>query len=83
MDEQETKKKPHVTPDTDKRRVKELPRDLNERVRFTLDLSRKQHRFLKKLAFEEEVNASAVVRALLAQLEEDEALAEAVEARLG
>ena len=82
MSERKTEKKPHATVSTDKRRVKELPRDLNERVRFTLDLSRKQHRFLKKLAFEEEVNASAVVRALLTQLEEDEALAEAVKARL-
>ncbi len=68
--------------DTDKRRVKELPRDLDERVRFTLDLSRKQHRFLKRLAFEEEVNASAVLRALLTKLEEDEALAEEVKAKL-
>ena len=51
-------------------------------VRFTLDLRREQHRFLKRYAFELEVNASAVLRTLLSLLEEEASLAERVQARL-
>jgi hypothetical protein len=51
------------------------------KVRFTLDLTRQQHRFLRRFAFDAEVDASAVLRALLALLEEDERLAKRVLAR--
>ena len=66
----------------DRRRVKELPEDPSERVRVSLDLSRQQHRFLKRFAFDEETDASAVLRALLGKLEEDETLAETIRERL-
>ena len=51
-------------------------------VRFTLDLTRPQHRFLKQFALDVEADASNVMRALLRLLEEDEALAKRVVARL-
>lgn len=53
-----------------------------QRVRFTLDLAREQHRFLKHFALDAEVDASVVVRVLLLILQEDEALAERVLQRL-
>jgi hypothetical protein len=46
------------------------------RIRYTLDLSPTQHRFLKRFAFDAEVDASAVVRALLTELEDDPQLAD-------
>jgi len=48
------------------------------RIRYTLDLSPEQHRFLKRFAFDAEVDASAIVRALLTELDRDFALAERV-----
>lgn len=45
------------------------------RVRYTLDLSPEQHRALKRFAFDAEADASAIVRALLAELGSDPALA--------
>jgi hypothetical protein len=62
---------------TDRRRALLLPQS-GKRVRFTLDLHLQQHKFLKRFALEAETDASAVVRALLARLEEDEALAESI-----
>jgi hypothetical protein len=47
-------------------------------VRYTIDLSREQHRFLKRFAFDAEVDTSKVVRALLTRLEEDPQLRDAV-----
>lgn len=47
-------------------------------VRFTLDLAREQHRFLKLFAVNAETDASVVVRALLTLLAEDAALARRV-----
>ena len=67
---------------TDKRRVKTLPRDPEERVRFTLDLSKDQHAFLRRFAFDQNADASAVLRTLLTQLEEDDALARTNKAKL-
>lgn len=52
------------------------------RVRVTLDLTRDQHGFLRRFAFETEADASAILRALLALLEEDSALATRVLARV-
>lgn len=52
------------------------------KIRMTVDLAREQHRFLRRFAFEAEVDASAVLRALLALLEEDKALANEVLARV-
>jgi hypothetical protein len=43
------------------------------RIRFTLDLSPEQHRFLKRFALDAEVDASLVARALLTLLESDAA----------
>ena len=48
------------------------------RVRYTLDLDRTQHRFLRLFALDAEVDASKVVRALLTLLEEDAALTKRV-----
>jgi hypothetical protein len=49
-------------------------REEERRVRYTLDLSREQHRFLKRFAFEAEVDASVVMRKLLALLATDDVL---------
>jgi hypothetical protein len=65
---------------TDGRRAVLLPQS-GKRVRFTLDLNPQQHKFLKRFALEAETDASAVVRALLAHLEEDEAMAELIRRR--
>jgi hypothetical protein len=46
-----------------------------KRVRYTLDLSKEQHRFLKQFALDADADASAVMRALLSILETDQALA--------
>lgn len=48
------------------------------RVRYTLDLSREQHRFLKYFAFDAGTDASVVMRALLALLQNDERVARRV-----
>ena len=48
------------------------------RVRYTLDLSPEQHRALKRFAFDAEADASAIVRALLAELGSDPVLARRV-----
>ncbi len=45
------------------------------RVRYTLDLSKEQHRFLKQFALDAEADASAILRALLALLQTDQELA--------
>ena len=58
------------------------PRQRERRVRYTLDLDRSQHRFLRQFALDAEVDASAVMRALLRLLAEDEALAKRVRATL-
>lgn len=50
----------------------------DRRVRYTLDLTREQHRFLRRFAFDAETDASVVMRALLALLESDEKLAQRV-----
>lgn len=47
-------------------------------MRYTLDLSREQHRFLKRYAFDAEINASVVMRALLALLKKDKTVARKV-----
>ena len=47
-------------------------------VRYTIDLSREQHRFLKRFAFDAEVDTSKVVRALLTHLEQNEDLRDVV-----
>lgn len=54
----------------------------NRPVRFTLDLAREQHRFLKLFALDAETDASVVVRALLALLAEDAVIAQRVLRRL-
>ena len=53
----------------------------NRKVRITVDLAREQHRFLRRFAFDAEADASSVLRALIALLEEDEGLARRVLAR--
>ncbi len=77
-----TREKPIRVGDEDKRRVKELPRDPGERVRVSLDLSKEQHKALKRFALEAETDASAVLRALLVRLEADQALADEIQAEL-
>ena len=77
-----TREKPIRVGDGDKRRVKELPRDPGERVRVSLDLSKEQHKALKRFALEAETDSSAVLRALLVRLEGDEALAKIIRAEI-
>ncbi len=77
-----TREKPIRVGGEDKRRVKELPRDPGERVRVSLDLSKEQHKALKRFALEAETDASAVLRALLVRLEADQALADEIQAEL-
>lgn len=48
------------------------------RFRFTLDLERGQHRFLKQFALDQEADASKVMRALLWLLEHDAQLGNVV-----
>ena len=48
------------------------------RVRFTLDLDPEQHKALKRFALEADADASEVMRILLAQLQSDTALQNAV-----
>lgn len=50
----------------------------DNRTRYTLDLTREQHRFLKLFALEAEVEASAVLRSLLGELEGDAQLADRI-----
>ena len=52
------------------------------RIRYTLDLSPEQHRFLKRFAFDTEVDASAIVRVLLTELDSNLALAERVRSQV-
>lgn len=47
----------------------------DRQVRFTLDLAREQHRFLKRFAVDAETDASVVMRALLTLLAEDATIA--------
>lgn len=54
----------------------------DRRVRFTLDLARPQHRFLKQFALDAEADASVVLRVLLSFLEEDGTLTKRVLARI-
>jgi hypothetical protein len=54
----------------------------DRRVRYTLDLSREQHRFLKRYALDVETDASVVMRALLALLQNDETVARKVRSEL-
>lgn len=53
-----------------------------KRVRFTLDLTRAQHRFLKLFAIDAETDASVVMRALLALLEQDSTVRERIHRQL-
>lgn len=48
------------------------------RVRFTLDLDPEQHKALKRFALEADADASEVMRTLLAQLQTDTVLRNAV-----
>ena len=58
------------------------PSAIDRRVRFTLDLARSQHRFLKQFALDAESDASVILRVLLSLLEEDELLTKRVLARI-
>lgn len=58
------------------------PPPAGKRIRYTLDLSPEQHRFLKRWAFDREVDASAVMRELLTELATDPDLAERVAERV-
>jgi hypothetical protein len=57
-------------------------RKRDRKIRVTLDLTREQHRFLRRFALDAEADASSILRALLALLEEDAALAANVRALL-
>lgn len=82
MRETTKREKPIRVEEADARRVAVLPSDPQQRVRFTLDLAKEQHKFLKRFAVEAETDASVVVRALLSRLEHDENLSAAIGAEL-
>jgi hypothetical protein len=67
-------------PDMDKRDWERPPKP--EKTRFTLDLDRDRHHFLKQHAVSLEADASQVLRALLDELREDPALAARVRDRI-
>ena len=52
-------------------------------ARFTVELPRPQHRFVKRFALEADTDASTVTRALLSLLESDHKLAEQVRSMVG
>jgi hypothetical protein len=54
----------------------------DRRIRYTLDLSREQHRFLRRYAFDAETDASVVMRVLLALLRTDKTVARKVRSEL-
>jgi hypothetical protein len=58
------------------------PPRAERRIRLTLDLTREQHRFIRRFALDAETDASSVLRMLLALLEEDSKLADQVLRRL-
>jgi hypothetical protein len=58
-------------------------RGRQRRVRVTVDLTREQHRFLRSFALDADADGSSVLRALLALLAEDRAIAKDIQARLG
>ncbi len=58
------------------------PPSRERRVRYTLDLSPEQHRSLKRFAFDTDVDASVVLRVLLAELSRDPQLAERVRSQV-
>lgn len=58
------------------RRPVELP------ARFTVELQRSQHRYLKRFAMDADSDASSVIRALLTLLEGDPGLRERVQERV-
>jgi hypothetical protein len=60
----------------------QAPEEPEKKVRFTLDLAKDQHKFLKMFALEAETDASAVMRVLLNRLEKDSDLAIKVKAEL-
>lgn len=82
MRETTKREKPIRVEEADARRVAVLPLDPQQRVRFTLDLAKEQHKFLKRFALEADTDASVVVRALLSRLERDEDFAAAIGAEL-
>lgn len=54
------------------------PTPTADRVRYTIDLVRPQHRFLKRFALEQDADVSAVLRAVLRLMEHDPVFADRV-----
>jgi len=52
-------------------------------ARFTVELPRPQHRFVKRFALEVDSDASSVTRALLTLLESDQQVAEKIRGMVG
>jgi hypothetical protein len=50
----------------------------DRKIRITVDLTRDQHRFVRRFAFDADADASSVFRVLLSLLEEDAKLAKRV-----
>jgi hypothetical protein len=71
---------PRATPTSSPYLNPEPPARPEKPIRFTLDLQRHQHRFLKQFAVEAEVDAARVMRVLLDHLRDDPELAQRVRA---
>ncbi|GIW31714.1 MAG: hypothetical protein KatS3mg071_1888 [Meiothermus sp.] len=68
---------PEVEPETASEASAPKPR----MVRITLDLEAPQHKFLKRLALEEELSVADLLRAVVGWMEEDPQVAQAIAAR--
>lgn len=63
-------------------RQPERPSETARRVRYTVDLDRDQHRFLRIYAIKAGVDASVVIRSLLQLLQDDPELSSRVQEQL-
>jgi hypothetical protein len=66
----------------DHSRVNDLPPRPEKPIRYTLDLDRERHRYLKEYALQIEANASEVVRELLDELRHDPHLSALIRDRI-
>ena len=54
----------------------------DDQIRFTFDVARGQHRFIRQFVLDSQTTASAATRALWSLVEEDNALAERLRGQL-
>lgn len=72
---------PEVEPEATGEAPAQTPAPKPRMVRITLDLEAPQHKFLKRLALEEELSVADLLRAVVGWMEEDPEVARKVGAR--